>query len=113
REPYREVAGVVLDEDGDEALERSVDGSVDHHRPVLLVVLADVAQVESLRRVVVELDGPELPLASDAVLDVEVQLGPVKGSVARVLQPGDARLLDGRAQARLGAVPQLVAADAL
>src|SRR5205085_6106878 len=94
RQPHREVAGEVLDEDGDEALERSVDGAVDHHRPVERVVLAHVLQIESLRRGVIELDGPELPEASDAVLHLEVELGPVEGAVARVLHPWDAGLLD-------------------
>ena len=41
---------------------------VDHHRPVRLVVGADVLEVEPLcRQVVVELHGAELPLAADAV----------------------------------------------
>ena len=51
-------------------MNRSIDaerGAVDHHRPVRLVVRADVLQLEPLRQVVVELHGAELPLAADAV----------------------------------------------
>src|SRR5205823_9077277 len=76
REPHGEIAGKVLDEDGDEPLERSVDGAMDHHRPVQRVVLAYVLQVESLRRGVVELDGAELPEPADAVLTWKSSLGP-------------------------------------
>ena len=66
-EPHREGPSVVLDENGDEALERAVDRPVEHHGPVLLVVLAHVGEVEALGGVVVELDGAELPLAPDGV----------------------------------------------
>ena len=81
REPDRERAGEVLDQDGDEPLEGAAHGAVDDHRPVLRVVLADVAEVEPLRRGVVELDGAQLPLPPDRVGDVEVDLGTVERPV--------------------------------
>ena len=46
REPEREGAGVVLDQDADEALERADDRAVEHHRRVARVVLADVLGAE-------------------------------------------------------------------
>ena len=82
REPHRERAGEVLDQDRDEPLERAVDRAVDHDRAVVLAVLADVGEVEALGRGVVELDRAELPLAADAVGDVEVDLRAVERAVA-------------------------------
>src|SRR5204863_152804 len=67
RQPHRELAGVVLDEDPDEAFEGAEERPVDHHGPVLGVVGAGVVQLEAIRHLVVELDGPELPRASDGV----------------------------------------------
>ena len=74
RQPQWEGAGEVLDQDGDEPLEAAENGAVNHHRPVLGVVGADVLQVEALRRDVVQLDRGALPLPADRVGDVEVDL---------------------------------------
>ncbi len=42
RQPQREPASVIFDENPDEALERAENGPVQHHRPVFGAVLADV-----------------------------------------------------------------------
>ena len=66
REPERERSGEVLDQDPDEALERADQRPVDHHRRVLGVVGALVAQAEALRHLEVELHRPDLPGAGRA-----------------------------------------------
>ena len=53
------------------------------------VVLADVGQVEALRRVRVELDGRALPLAAERVGDVDVDLRSVESA------PRSARRVEG------------------
>ena len=90
RQPERELARVVLDQDADEALERAQHRAVDHHRPVLVVVGAGVGEVEALRQVEVELERAALPGAADGVGQVHVDLRAVEGAVAlvdRVRQP--------------------------
>ncbi len=109
--PHRERAGEVLGEDRDEALERAAHGAMDHHRTMVGVVLADVLEVEALRRVVVELDRAELPRAADRVGDVEVDLRTVKGAVTRLELVRHARRLERGTQRRLGAIPERVVAD--
>ena len=42
RQPQRQLARVVLDQDADEALEGAQQRAMDHHRPVLGVVRAGV-----------------------------------------------------------------------
>ena len=84
RQPERELARVVLDQDPDEALERAQQRAVDHHRPVLGVVGARVGELEALGHVVVELHGAELPRAADRVGHVQVDLRAVEGAVALV-----------------------------
>ena len=83
-EPEREAAAVVLDQDPREALHRAEQGAVDHHRPVLGVVRARVGELEALRHEVVDLAGAALPGAPERVGDVEIDLRPVEGAVARV-----------------------------
>jgi hypothetical protein len=61
RQPDRELAAVVLDQQADEALERAEDRAVDHRRPVQRVVLAGVLEAEALGEVEVELHRAELP----------------------------------------------------
>ena len=115
REPERELAGEVLDQDADEALHRAEDGSVEHHRVVLVAVLADVGGVEARlgRQLVVDLDGAALPMAAEGVDQGELQLRAVERALAlghRVGQPG---LGAGVAERGLGAVPGRIIADAL
>ena len=47
-QPQRQVAGIVLNENPDEALHRAEDRAVQHHRALLLAVLGDVVGVEAL-----------------------------------------------------------------
>ncbi len=92
RQPHRERARVVLDQDAEEALDRSIQRAVHHHRLVALPVLADVFQVEALRQVEVELNGRKLPQAADGVHQLDVNLGPVERGFA-----GDQLVLDAHA----------------
>src|SRR5919199_2204125 len=83
-EPGREGPAVVLDEYSEKALHATQQGAVHHVRAVGPTVLADVLHVEAYRHVEVELDGGELPLASECVVDFEVDLGAVEGSTTLV-----------------------------
>ena len=112
RQPQRELAGIMLDEDADEALERADDRPVEHDRPVLGAVLADVAGVEPLGQHRVGLDGADLPGAADGVGQMEFELGRVEGALAGQFLPAEflgvaAGGGDGVAQRLLGPVPHL------
>src|SRR6266702_4076312 len=113
RHPDREGAREVLGQDGDEALERAVDGAVDDDRPVLLVVVADVGEVEALRGGVVELDGAQLPGPAWRGGHREVDLGPVEGAVPGVQGVGQVEALQRLLERALGPVPERVVAEAL
>ncbi len=63
REPDRERAGVVLDQDPHESLQRAEQRAVDDVGRVLDVVRAHVREPELLRHLRVELDRPHLPRA--------------------------------------------------
>ena len=78
----------MLEQHGHETLHRAERRTVDHDRAVQFVVGALVRQVETLRQVVVHLDGAQLPFAADGILDHEVQL--------RAVECGFAQLHDGR-----------------
>jgi hypothetical protein len=77
---------------------------------LLGAVLVGVLELEALRQLEVELDGAALPLAAEAVLQVEVDLGAVEGAVAGVELVVDAHGLECVLQALLGALPVLVGA---
>ena len=111
REPERERAGVVLDEDADEALEGSVERPVDDEHRMLGVVRPHIGKAEPLRHLPVELDRAELPGAAEHVGDVQVDLRPVEGAFAGAEHVLDLVALERRLERALGEVPLLVAAE--
>jgi hypothetical protein len=68
---------------------------VDHNRAVRLVVGADVREVETFRKVVVDRHGSGLALAGDDVAHDEVDLRSVERGFARLLGEGNAELAGG------------------
>src|SRR5258708_35965411 len=68
REPKRERARVILDEDADEALHRAHDGAVQHDGALARVVLVDELRAEEARHVEIDLHSAALPHAADRVL---------------------------------------------
>jgi len=81
-EPERERPREVLDEDADEPFEGAVDGPVDGDGSLRLAVLVDVREIEPLgEHREVGLDGRHLPLASEGIVDVDVDLRRVEGPV--------------------------------
>ena len=63
----------MLNEHSYETLHRTERRTVDHDRTVFLVILTGVFEFETLRQVIVHLDGTELPAATECVLDQEVE----------------------------------------
>src|SRR5262245_32011118 len=84
RQPQREGAGEVLDENRNEAFEAAENGPMNDDRLMLGVVRPGIFQAETLRNLIIELNRRTLPLATDRVGDVEIDLGPVEGAVALV-----------------------------
>ena len=110
-QPDREVAGVMFDQDADETLERTEHGAMDHHRAMLLAVLADILQLEAFRHGEVELDGAQLPAAAQRVAHMEIDLGAVEGAVARIELVFDLFPGQGAGQRRFRPLPDLQRAD--
>ena len=91
-QPERQIAGVMLDQDSDEALKGTEDGAVQHDWQVLVAVLADIGGAKTARHVQVDLQGAALPVPADGVAQDELQFRSVKSAFARivrVLEPGN------------------------
>ena len=101
-DPERPFAGVVLSQNGDHALDRAENGSVDNDGLLLLASLVDERQIEAYRQLKVELDRGALVGATQGVHDGDVNLGSVKGTVAGVLRPRLAELVQTIGQLFLG-----------
>src|SRR5499425_378129 len=111
--PRGERPREVLGDDGHEALVGPEDGAVDHHRALGLTVGVDVLAVEPVGQVQVDLDRGELPGTSQGIVHVDVDLGSVEGSVARVEGIGEPVGLQGLVERLLHLVPLLVGAQPL
>ena len=100
-QPEREGATVVLDQDTEETLQAAQQGAMHHVGPVFLSIIPHIIQVEALGQVEIELDRRELPLASDRILDLEIDLGAVERAAALVRLVGHPLGLEGLLE-RLG-----------
>lgn len=109
-QPGGELAGKVLNQNTDEALDRAKAHAVQHDGALLGAVGVHVLQVKVERHLEVELHGTALPGATERVLQVEVDLGTVEGAVALVDLVVHVQLLQSGAQTLLGARPVLVGA---
>ena len=102
----------MFDQHADEALDAAQDDPVQHDRPVLLAVFAHVRQVEPVRQGEIALDRGALPLPTDGVLQLHVDLGTVKGAVTLVNIVFQTLVVQGLDQGIGGRFPVRVAADA-
>ena len=103
----------VLKQHGGESLDGSERSAVDHDRTLLAAVSVGIFKLEPLRQVVVHLDGAELPLSSDGVLDHKVELRAVEGGLAIFNNGLQALFLSGFDDGVLSLLPVLVASDVL
>ena len=103
----------MLDEHSHEALHGAEGCTVNHHRTVLLVVLTHVFELEALWQLVVNLDGTQLPAASDGILHHKVKLGTIESSLTKFRAGLHALLLTSVDDSLLGCFPILVASDIL
>src|ERR1700687_2003809 len=79
RQPYRERAGVMLDQDAEEALDGSEQGAMDHQGLMAGAVFADIFKGKTRGKIEIELNGGELPGTADGVDELDVDLGAVEG----------------------------------
>src|SRR6266542_1478020 len=113
REPEREIARRVLDQDAEETLDGPQDRAVKDDGTMGFSVLADVGQVEALGMLEIALDRAELPRPTERVLHAKIDLGAVEGAVSRRHHVWPLRSLERARQCGLPAVPELVGPDAL
>ena len=66
-QPGRQPAGVMLEQNAEEALERAENRPMQHHRRALGAVLIDVMRPEPPRHVQVDLQRAALPVATDRI----------------------------------------------
>ena len=86
---------------------------MDHDGPVLAAVSSGVLEVEPLRHLEVQLDGSALPGPSEGVLQVEVDLRAVEGSIALVDHVVDVHGLQSVHESVGCVLPVLVGAHAV
>src|SRR5258707_9616829 len=84
RQPKREVARIVFDQDADKTLHRTADRAVHHDRHFLRAVGIDVERAESFRQVEVDLRGAALPVAADGIAQYVFELRSVERAFAGI-----------------------------
>ena len=105
RQPGRERAGVVLDQDAEEPLDRAEQRPVDHVRALPGAVGGLVLDAEPAGLLEVDLERGHLPAPPDRVLDVHVDLGRVERALALGDHVRQAGLVQRVLERRLGGAP--------
>src|SRR6266487_4903643 len=105
REPERKRAGVMLDQDAEEALDGTEQSAVDHERLMLGAIVGDVLQAAASGQTEIELHGGELPGAADGVNELDVDLGAVEGGFALHFFERNVDALHGVGEGGGGAAP--------
>src|SRR3954449_4209631 len=98
----------MLDQDSKKTFNRSKERAMHHHRPMRLVVFADVLKLETLRQIKVPLHRTQLPQTADGVLDLEIYLGAVESSFAFHALVVNSASVKPRSQRGFCVLPQLV-----
>ena len=83
-----QLASKVLSKNSSHPLHTAKDCAMDHDRVLLLPLLVNVAQVEPHRQLEVQLDGGALVLPLECVLQSDVDLRAVEGSITGIQLPG-------------------------
>src|SRR5216683_3035017 len=104
-EPKRKRAGVMLDQDAEEALDGTEQGAVNHERLMPGAIVGDVLQAEASGQIEIELHGGELPGAADGVNELDVDLGAVEGRFALHFLERNVHALQAVGERGGGAVP--------
>ena len=81
RQPQREGAREMLDQDPDEPLHRAVDNAVYGDRGLALAIFVHIFQLEARRLLEVQLYSAHLPFATQCVIHKDVHFGSVEGTV--------------------------------
>ena len=103
----------MLDEHSGETLHRSEWCTVYHHRCLLGVVLSCVFEFETLRQVVIHLNGTQLPTAANRIFHHKVELRTIEGCFAIFHLCLQAFLLTSIDDGLLALCPNLIRTDIL
>lgn len=74
----------MLDQHTNEPFQGSHQGTVDHDWLMFGAVNAGITHLKPLGQIEVDLNGGALPGTSQLILDLDIDLGPVKDTLARV-----------------------------
>src|SRR5262249_22344114 len=105
RQPKREFAGEMLDQNAGKTLERAEYRAVQHHGAFARAVLCHVFGIEAFGQHIVDLNGAALPVTPDRVAQHELELRPVEGALARVDRERNADAVTSELECGFGAVP--------
>ena len=104
---------LIFDKNTEETFDGTDGCTVEHHRNVLLVVLADIFSTEALRQVEVHLDRTALPVTSEAILEREFEYRAEEGAFARVQHVVKTCKLCGFGESGFRLVPDFIGTHAL
>ena len=80
--PGRKSTGIVLNQDTDKTLYRTINHTMDHNRTMLQTVFAGIGQIKFFWQQHIQLNSAALPCTTDRICQMKVDLRAIESSVA-------------------------------
>ena len=96
---------MVLNQNSDKSLQRTQDGTMQHHRHLACTVFADIRGIKALWQGKIELDSAALPNPTNGVFQGKFDFGAVKRAFPRLQIPLQAFTVECLLQGVLSFVP--------
>ena len=113
RQPEWEVTRCVLNEYSCEAFERAKWRTVNHHRRLLRIILSRIFKLETVRKVIINLDSSQLPTTTNSILYHEIELRTIESSLTKFYTSLETFLLTGSLNSSFTLLPNLIRANIL
>tara|TARA_B100000959_G_scaffold260829_1_gene297733 strand:- start:89 stop:703 length:615 start_codon:yes stop_codon:yes gene_type:complete len=104
-EPDGQISSGIFQENAEKPLEATQEGSMNEHRSPVTSGGVHVGEVEAFRHGKIDLNRTTLPGSTQAVTEMQVDLGSVKGSRTPDYFEGASRAFDGPDERRFRFVP--------
>ncbi len=112
-QPKWQATGMFFDQYPDEPFKRSQAGAMQHDRPMLIPIFADVAGVQAFRQNKIHLMGAALPIPANGVCQNKLQFWTIEGTFSRVHLRFNARFAGRGQKGGFCTIPNLIRAGAL
>ena len=84
RQPQREIPRIMLNQNPNKPLNRTINHPMHNNRPMLLPVLTYILRIKALRHLEIQLNRTTLPRPPQTILNLKVNLRTIEGTITLI-----------------------------